>query len=367
MAKFSFSLLASVVLGATAVTAMPLTKRIAQTIADSTQEWEKACDAAGGGLQCNPTSVTAFTTLLAAAGPCDQQNAADQMIDLAKQLNNDADMIRLTQIFTQQPRNTPNSVAVPYCQQAPKNPELNGLFQCQFQGADQTTFVGGIKVGGAGTIPFGLNAPVSPPGSCPAHTSGPIPDGQQLVTITQDPGVSGSGSGSSPSASATPTDAPTSTDTTAPSATSTADSSETDSCDPPVTVTVTAGATPSASDSAASPAITSSAAVPTSTSAGSSSDFHLQNGKDAQALNAKFATFTADTSCSDGDQACIDGSFSQCVGGKFVPTGCAAGTQCFVLPLVNKPGTSLACTTQDDAQARIAATGAQGGIQGTGN
>ena len=50
--------------------------------------------------------MTAFSTLLAAAGPCEQQNAADQMIDLAKQLNNDAQMIKLAQIFSQQPRNT---------------------------------------------------------------------------------------------------------------------------------------------------------------------------------------------------------------------------------------------------------------------
>ena len=92
---------------ATSVHGAPfLSKRIAQTISDSTTQWVSACEAAGGGEQCNPISVTAFTTLLAAAGPCDQQNSADQMIDLAKQLNNDADMIKLAQIFAQQPRNS---------------------------------------------------------------------------------------------------------------------------------------------------------------------------------------------------------------------------------------------------------------------
>ena len=85
--------------------------------------------AAGGGQQCQPVSQTAFMTLLAAAGPCDQQNAADQMVDLAKQLNNDANMIKFAQIFAQQPRNSPDSTQVPYCQQAPQNSELNGLFQ----------------------------------------------------------------------------------------------------------------------------------------------------------------------------------------------------------------------------------------------
>ena len=141
--------------------------------------------AAGGADQCNPLSITAFSTLLAAAGPCDQQNAGDQMIDLAKALNNDADMIKFTQIFVQQPRNSPDSFSIPYCQQAPKSSELNGLFQCQFQSADEQTFVGGLTVGSPGTIPFGQSTPVSPPGSCPASPLGPVPDGQQLLDFIQ--------------------------------------------------------------------------------------------------------------------------------------------------------------------------------------
>lgn len=114
-----------------------LQKRIAQVISDSTQQWVQACvsrvfvsqnphvtaelnltrppqTAAGGGQQCNPISVTAFTTLLAAAGPCDQQNSADAMIDLAKQLNNDANMIKFAQIFAQQPRNSVSSLNLVY-------------------------------------------------------------------------------------------------------------------------------------------------------------------------------------------------------------------------------------------------------------
>ncbi|KAI0657952.1 hypothetical protein C8Q70DRAFT_250526 [Cubamyces menziesii] len=204
MVKFSTGLV--VALTAIAANAVPLEKRIAQTISASTQKWVAACNAAGGGEQCSNISVTAFSTLLAAAGPCDQQNSADAMIDLAKQLNNNADMIKFAQIFAQQPRNTPTSESVQYCQQAPKNAELNGLFQCQFQGAKADTFVGGVAVGGAGTIPFGLSAPLSPPGSCPANPSGPIPDGQQLSDITQDPGLanikSGSGAAAPPASSA---------------------------------------------------------------------------------------------------------------------------------------------------------------------
>ena len=69
--------------------------------------------------------------------------------------------------------------------------------------------------------------------------------------------------------------------------------------------------------------------------------------------------------CAEGDQACIDGGFAMCVSGAFVNVGCGTGTQCFALPLVNSAGTSLACTTQDDAASRIAAPGATGGITGS--
>jgi len=92
--------------------------------------------------------------------------------------------------------------------------------------------------------------------------------------------------------------------------------------------------------------------------------FTLQNGQDAQALNAKFATLNANSPCQDGEQACVDGGFAQCVGGEFLVSGCSTPTECFALPLVNKAGTSIACSTEAEAEARIAATGATGGIQG---
>ncbi|KAH9847602.1 hypothetical protein C2E23DRAFT_863242 [Lenzites betulinus] len=202
MVKFATSLIFA--LTAIAVNAVPLEKRISQTISASTTKWVDACNKAGGADQCSNISVTAFTTLLAAAGPCDQQNSADAMIDLAKTLNNDPDMIKFAQIFSQQPRNSPTGESVQYCQQAPKNAELNGLFQCQFQSAKATTFVGGVAVGGTGTIPFGQSAALSPAGSCPANPTGPIPDGEQLSDITQDPGLANVSSGSSAGSAAPP-------------------------------------------------------------------------------------------------------------------------------------------------------------------
>ena len=121
-------------------------------------------------------------------------------------------MIAHAQIFAQQPRNSvspilltqcilyqtniffaqPNSVSIPYCQEAPKNPELNGLFQCQYIGSKSNTFVGGKQVGAPGTIPRNMAKPLDPLGSCPAHPQGPIADGSQLSDIVSTPFASGS-------------------------------------------------------------------------------------------------------------------------------------------------------------------------------
>lgn len=312
-----------VALGVISAQAAPiLQKRIAQTIADSTAKWEQACLAAGGGQECNPASIAAFSTLLAAPGPCDQQNAADALVDLSKKLKS-SQMIALSQIFAQQPRNTPNSQAVPYCQQAPKNAELNGLFQCQFAGANQQKFVGGLAVGAPGTIPFGRKAALNPLGSCPANPNGPIADGTQLSDITTNPNAPGGSGAPAPAAAPSPVASP------APAATPS-----------PVVAEKNSGATPAAGD------------------------FKVQNGKDAQALNKQFATLTADSPCTAGQNACVGGGFAQCVGSKFVVTPCGATLTCSALPLVNKAGTSIACTTQADAIARIQASGATGGLTG---
>ncbi|KAG1864851.1 hypothetical protein F4604DRAFT_1012960 [Suillus subluteus] len=345
-----FTTLVAFALAATAsVHGAPVHKRIAQVISDSTTKWEAACDAAGGGTQCNPVAVAAFSTLLAAPGPCEQQDAADNMVDLAKTLSNNADVIQLAQIFAQQPRNSPTSQSVPYCQSAPRNAELNGLFQCQFQGDNPTTFVGGIAVGGNGTIPFGMSAPVNPAGSCLANPSGPIADGTQLVDLTQNPGVGGT------TASNNTTGGSNSTSTvTTPSATPSSDSSNSDCEEDPTESTPTASPTMAADSAAAA------SATPSSTNG----NFKLTNGQNAQKLNAQFATLTATSLCTEGTNACVNGAFAQCVGGTYVTQSCGSDLICAALPLVNSAGTSITCTTNADALARIAATGAQGGLTG---
>jgi hypothetical protein len=340
MVKFTDALFtALLVIASVHAAPVMLNKRIEQTTIDAVTPWENACTAAGGGQQCNPIAVTAASTLLAAAGNCDQQNSADAMVTLAKTLNNNAQMITLAQIFAQQPRNSPNSQAVPYCETAPQNSELNGFFQCQFQGSDQTTFVGGVAVGGTATIPLGLSAPLSPAGSCPANPTGPIADGVQLNTLVTSPGTPSTGSGAAAAAA------------------------------PPAAASSSAAAPPASSAAAAdNSAATTAAATGGSASASTSkSSFALSNGQAAQALNAQFASLTTSSPCTSGQDACVNGGFAQCVNGAFVVTQCAGGEVCAALPLVNSPGTSVTCTTTADADSRIAATGATGGLTGDGS
>ncbi|KAJ7139556.1 hypothetical protein C8R44DRAFT_727594 [Mycena epipterygia] len=91
---------------------------------------------------------------------------------------------------------------------------------------------------------------------------------------------------------------------------------------------------------------------------GRRASFDLANGQAAIAQNAQFATLTATSPCTEGENACVNQAFAQCVSGKFVIQPCAATTICAALPLVNSAGTSITCTTQADLDARIAATGA---------
>ncbi|KAF9495925.1 hypothetical protein BDN71DRAFT_1554649 [Pleurotus eryngii] len=156
---------------ASLISAVPvhLKKCIAQSIAKLTAQWKQACLKAGGTGKCNPVFQTAFTSPLATGSNCDQQNTTNSMVNLTKSLNNDPEMIRLAQLFVQQARNVPNSLQVPYCQQASKNVELTGLFHCQFAGSkfssDQTR-----------NLLLGIFA-VNPPGSSPVKKDGPVLDG----------------------------------------------------------------------------------------------------------------------------------------------------------------------------------------------
>ncbi|KZV61186.1 hypothetical protein PENSPDRAFT_678628 [Peniophora sp. CONT] len=389
MARFSAALALLAVL-ATEAAAFPinprtlaernLAKRIAQTTIDAPKKWEDACTAAGGADKCNPIAVTAAATLLAAAGPCEQQDSGDAMVDLAKQLNNNQAMITAAQIFIQQPRNSPNSLATPYCQTAPKNDELAGFFQCQFEGSNQAKFSGSD-----GTVPLGLTA-LNPAGSCPANPNGPIADGSQLSDIASSPGTPSSGSGSAAAGGSNSTATATaSASTSTSSATSGGasgddesgdDSGDDSDCDGTATETVassTVAATGVATSAAAATTKAAASGTATASAAGSTStNFVLANGLDAQKQNLDSLSVKATDSCTDGSFACVQGSMMQCDHGAFVATAnCSASTNantsCFFLPFIAKASVSApSCVTVDEAESRIANSGATGGIFGNG-
>ncbi|KAI9508975.1 hypothetical protein F5148DRAFT_1283448 [Russula earlei] len=182
MVQLSNALMA-LLAAASASSAVSLQKRVVQQTPDSTLQWMQACTTASGGDVCNTVSQVSATTLLATASVCDQQDAADTMIDVAKTLKSNPDMIRLAQIFVQQPRDAADGLQVPHCQKGPRNTELHGLYHCQFASSDFTKFSGDQK----GNLPPNITA-VNPPGSCPALNS-PVPDGVQLYTLVSSPGA----------------------------------------------------------------------------------------------------------------------------------------------------------------------------------
>ncbi|KAI0360419.1 hypothetical protein OH77DRAFT_680880 [Trametes cingulata] len=91
-------------------------------------------------------------------------------------------------------------------------------------------------------------------------------------------------------------------------------------------------------------------------------DIFLQNGKDAQVLNAEFAKLSASDSCNAGEMACIGSSVAHCVNGTWKEDACPKSLSCFALPSVREEGTVLSCTSNTTALAVISASGATGGI-----
>jgi hypothetical protein len=71
---------------------------------------------------------------------------------------------------------------------------------------------------------------------------------------------------------------------------------------------------------------------------------------------AKAAT-TPGTACAPDGVICVGNAVGRCINGRVdtLTTTCAGGLSCQVLPLVNKPGISIACDTEADKVARIQA------------
>ncbi|KAL5486066.1 hypothetical protein ACEPAI_7110 [Sanghuangporus weigelae] len=121
-------------------------RRFGQQNPDVLTRLGSACD----GSVCGVLAGQGPSTLLAAAGECTQQDLADDIIDAAQQFDDTtkANMIALAVEFRQVEKNTPpdfttnpptnrNSV---FCQQSPRNAELNGLVQAQDPANDPNIF-----------------------------------------------------------------------------------------------------------------------------------------------------------------------------------------------------------------------------------
>jgi hypothetical protein len=101
--------------------------------------------------------LNGISSLLAGAGACAQQDNADAMIDFAKQpgIKNSQALIANAIAYRKHPRNALNIGGIvpstPFCEKAPRNPELEGVVNAQLPGVDPGLF-GGPKFP---IVPFG--------------------------------------------------------------------------------------------------------------------------------------------------------------------------------------------------------------------
>jgi hypothetical protein len=132
-----------------------LLKRIAQTdLTQVAQSWQNLCVKSGG--KRNPANDPCFVlgsqnginSLLAGAGVCAQQDNADAMIDFAKQpgIKNEQALIANAIAYRKHPRNALNIggtvPSTPFCEKAPRNPELRGIVNAQLPGVNPGLFGG---------------------------------------------------------------------------------------------------------------------------------------------------------------------------------------------------------------------------------
>ena len=100
-------------------------------------------------------------------------------------------------------------------------------------------------------------------------------------------------------------------------------------------------------------ALLASAAVPNKRS----TEWLQQNGPAAQALNDQYATLTTNSSCNNGDIACVGGQFATCVQGGYLTHACASGWSCAAIPNEWSEGTTTLCDTNDNIAWRFSQAG----------
>ncbi|KAL2917186.1 hypothetical protein HK105_203250 [Polyrhizophydium stewartii] len=267
--------------------------------------------------ECPTAAGAAISTVLAAASACAQQDAADGFIDLANKGVTDtakkARFIVLAQQFRAHERNSVPNPCSPICDRPPKNKQLLGIIQAQ--------------------DPACKAIPALPAAQAQAIAANPAQVKANLAAVGQKAVNSGqTATGSGDAGSTTTTD---STDSTA---TTTRTGSK------------RKGKKGKGKGKGKKNKDEKGKGNKDKVNNGQFA-FRCQNGKDAQAAKLR----ALGGSCTEGENVCLtNGQFGQCVGGKLVGTACAGGLSCQVLPLRNKSGTSVTCSTAADRTARIA-------------
>jgi hypothetical protein len=81
--------------------------------------------------------------------------------------------------------------------------------------------------------------------------------------------------------------------------------------------------------------------------------FLENNIREAKAKDSARSSITVGSPCTVGDVVCAGDSVGQCPQGTIVAAPCNTGLQCRILPLQLRPGTTVACTTKEDADRRF--------------
>jgi hypothetical protein len=143
-----------------------LLKRIAQTdLTAVAQSWQNLCVVSGGPRSPGPdpcvqlAGQNGIASLLANANACAQQDNADSMIDFAKKpgITDKQALIANAITYRKHPRNALNIGGIvpstPFCERAPRNPELKGVVNAQLKGVDPGLYGGPNSP----IVPFGAS------------------------------------------------------------------------------------------------------------------------------------------------------------------------------------------------------------------
>ncbi|KAH6585401.1 hypothetical protein BASA61_006865 [Batrachochytrium salamandrivorans] len=254
--------------------------------------------------ECATASGASISTILANAGTCDQQDAADNFINLANQGVTDPDkkarFIALAQMFLAHERNSVPDPCSKICPRPPVNPQLLNIF----------------------------------PAQDPACTNPPaIPDDQAAAiaaagSSTPKPESDNKGDGD--------------------------DQSQKDNQEKNKNQKANKGKK-GKKGGKGKKGKKGGKGGKTADNKGNgkteSSNFQCENGKLAQSADL---SRSAGGSCTDGETICLsNGDFGQCDNGALVATTCGATLSCQVLPLLKKAGTSATCSTDSDREDRI--------------